>query len=168
MARSMLKSKKLPKEFWAEAVAWGKTPQETWSGRKLGIFHLRVFESIAHVHVSNERRTKLDDKSERFIFIGYDSSSKGYKLYNPKQQEDGNQLRCGVWRRMTMGLWDSWKGIQIFSSNWRRKDTSTCSARAHPININHSWRHFVISWEWNGYVTHKNPLRSLWSNWEIG
>jgi len=29
MARSMLKSQKLPKEFWAEAVAWGKTPQET-------------------------------------------------------------------------------------------------------------------------------------------
>ncbi|KAE8707740.1 TMV resistance protein N-like [Hibiscus syriacus] len=101
MARSMLKSKKLPKEFWAEAVAcavyltnrsptrsvWGKTPQETWSGRKPGISHLKTFGSIAHVHVPDERRTKLDDKSESFIFIGYDANSKGYKLYNPNNKK---------------------------------------------------------------------------------
>ena len=97
MARSMLKSKKLPKEFWAEAVAYalylsnrsptrsvnGKTPQEAWSGRKPGISHFRVFGSIAHVHVPDEKRSKLDDKSEKYIFIGYDANSKGYKLYNP-------------------------------------------------------------------------------------
>jgi len=96
MARSMLKSKKLPKEFWAEAMAcavylsnqfptrsvWGKTPQEARSGRKSGISHLRVFGSTNHVHILDERRAKLDDKNEIFIFIGYDSSSKGYKLYN--------------------------------------------------------------------------------------
>ncbi|KAH9706546.1 hypothetical protein KPL70_012251 [Citrus sinensis] len=97
MARSMLKSKRLPKEFWTEAVAcavylsnrsptrsvWSKTPQEAWSGRKPGITHLRVFGSIAHVHIPDESRAKLDDKSEKFIFIGYDNNSKGYKLYNP-------------------------------------------------------------------------------------
>uniref|UniRef100_A0A803P9Z5 GAG-pre-integrase domain-containing protein n=1 Tax=Cannabis sativa TaxID=3483 RepID=A0A803P9Z5_CANSA len=59
-----------------------KTPQEAWSGRKLGISHLRVFKSIAYVHVPDQKRTKLDDKSEKYIFIGYDSRSKGYKLYN--------------------------------------------------------------------------------------
>nr|KYP66220.1 Retrovirus-related Pol polyprotein from transposon TNT 1-94 [Cajanus cajan] len=101
MARSMLKSKKLPKEFWAEAVACavyltnrsptrsvsGKTPQEAWSGRKPGISHLRVFGSIAHVHVPDEKRSKLDDKSEKYIFIGYDANSKGYKLYNPDSRK---------------------------------------------------------------------------------
>ena len=100
-ARSMLKSKKLPKEFWAEAVAcavylanrsptrsvWGKTPQEAWSGRKPGIAHLRVFGSVAHVHVPDEKRSKLDDKSEKYIFIGYDTNSKGYKLYNPSTKK---------------------------------------------------------------------------------
>ena len=30
----------------------------------------------------DERRTKLDDKSESFIFIGDDNNSKSYKLYN--------------------------------------------------------------------------------------
>ncbi|KAK4257721.1 hypothetical protein QN277_007276 [Acacia crassicarpa] len=97
MARSMLKSKKMPKEFWAEAVAtavylsnrsptrsiWGKTPQEAWSGRKPGISHLRVFGSIAYAHIHDHKRSKLDDKSEKLILIGYDSNSKGYKLYNP-------------------------------------------------------------------------------------
>ncbi|KAE8657590.1 hypothetical protein F3Y22_tig00116989pilonHSYRG00496 [Hibiscus syriacus] len=66
---------------------WGKTPQEAWSGRKPGISHLRTFGSIAHVHVLDERRTKLDDKSESFIFIGYDANSKGYKLYNPNNKK---------------------------------------------------------------------------------
>ncbi|KAH9669729.1 hypothetical protein KPL70_021911 [Citrus sinensis] len=97
MTRSMLKSKRLPKEFWAETIAcavyisnrsptksvWGKTPQKAWSGRKPSITYLRVFGSIGHIHVPDESRAKLDDKSEKFIFIGYDNNSKGYKLYNP-------------------------------------------------------------------------------------
>jgi hypothetical protein len=44
---------------------------------------LRVFESIGYTHVPDQELPKLDDKSKRYIFIGYNSSSKGYKLYNP-------------------------------------------------------------------------------------
>ena len=101
MVRSMLKSKKMPKEFWVEAVACAvyltnhsptrsvheKTPQEAWSGRKPGISHLKVFGSIAYTHVLDEKRTKLDDKSEKYVFVGYDSRSKGYKLYNPNSRK---------------------------------------------------------------------------------
>ncbi|KAK2993848.1 hypothetical protein RJ640_027325 [Escallonia rubra] len=97
MTRSMLKSKNLPKEFWAEAVVcavylsnrsptrsvWNQTPQEAWSGYKPSVSHLKVFGSIAYVHVPDQQRKKLDDKSEKFIFIGYSQESKGYKLYNP-------------------------------------------------------------------------------------
>ncbi|KAF7132073.1 hypothetical protein RHSIM_Rhsim09G0034600 [Rhododendron simsii] len=97
MARSMLKSKKMPKEFWAEAVDCAiyllnrcptrsvdnRTPQEEWGGFKPSVSHLRIFGSIAYAHVPDEKRTKLDEKSEKFVFIGYDSRSKGYKLYNP-------------------------------------------------------------------------------------
>ena len=32
----------------------------------------------------DQRRTKLDDKSAKFIFIGYDARTKGYKLCNKK------------------------------------------------------------------------------------
>ncbi|GLT98425.1 hypothetical protein SLE2022_159300 [Rubroshorea leprosula] len=97
MVRSMLKSKNMPKEFWVEAVACavylsnlspsksvqGMTLQEAWSSKKPNVSHLRVFGSIAFIHVPDEKRSKLDGKSEKFVFIGYDSSSKGYKFYNP-------------------------------------------------------------------------------------
>ncbi|CAH9074818.1 unnamed protein product [Cuscuta europaea] len=31
----------------------------------------------------DQKHSKLDDKTEKFVFIGYDKHSKGYKLYNP-------------------------------------------------------------------------------------
>lgn len=37
--------------------------------------------------------TKLDGKSEKFIFIGYDNNSKGYKLYNPSTENIVNISR---------------------------------------------------------------------------
>ena len=97
MARCMLKAKNMPKEFWAETISCAiylsnrsptrsvkdKTPQETWSGRKPNVDHLRVFGSIAYAHVPQQERSKLDDRSVKHVFVGYDSNSKGYKLYNP-------------------------------------------------------------------------------------
>jgi len=93
----MLKSKKLPKEFWAEAVQCAiyvqnrcphvsledKTPQEAWSGRKPTVSHLKVFGSMAYAHVPDQRRTKLEDKSKKFVFIGYDEKTKSFKLLDP-------------------------------------------------------------------------------------
>ena len=97
MAQSMLKSKKMAKELWVEAVdcaayllnrcltrnVWDKTPLEAWSGIKPGISHLRVFGSIAYAHVPDQKRSKIDDKSAKYVFIGYDARKKGYKLYGP-------------------------------------------------------------------------------------
>ena len=97
----MLMSKRMPKEFWAEVVVtsvylsnraptrsvWNKTPQEAWNGRKPRISHFRVFGSIAYVHVPDKKRSKLDDKGKKLVFIGYDMNSKGYKLYNPSNRK---------------------------------------------------------------------------------
>jgi len=47
--------------------------------------HKKVFGSIGYVHVDDQVRTKLDDKSKKMIFVGYDKKSKGYKLYNPNK-----------------------------------------------------------------------------------
>ncbi|TXG63370.1 hypothetical protein EZV62_010364 [Acer yangbiense] len=87
MARAMLKEKGLPNTFWAEAVytavyllnkcptkaVQNKTPVEAWSGRKPFAKHLRVFGSICYVHIPKEKRSKLDDKTEKGIFVGYSS-----------------------------------------------------------------------------------------------
>ena len=43
--------------------------------------HLKVFGSITYAHVPKAARSKLDDKLEKTIFIGYKHG--GYKLYNP-------------------------------------------------------------------------------------
>ena len=76
-ARSMLKAKGIPNNFWAESVACAiyllnraslklqnQTPQEVWSGHKPSVVHLRVFSNIAYSHIPDERRKKLDDKFE--------------------------------------------------------------------------------------------------------
>ena len=42
-----------------------------------------MFGSVAYAHVPDQRRTKLEDKSKRYIFIGYDEKTKGYKLLDP-------------------------------------------------------------------------------------
>ncbi|KAJ0795409.1 putative RNA-directed DNA polymerase [Helianthus annuus] len=97
LSRSMLKMKKLPNSYWAEAVACATyllnrattksvqdvTPHEAWSGNKPSVDHLRIFGSIAYSHIPKQHRGKLDDKVEKTIFIGYSENSKGYRLYNP-------------------------------------------------------------------------------------
>ncbi|GKA63760.1 retrovirus-related pol polyprotein from transposon TNT 1-94 [Tanacetum coccineum] len=60
-----------------------KTPQEAWNGMKPTVSHLRIFRSIVYVHILSQRRSKLDDRSKKNVFVGYDKQSKGYKLYNP-------------------------------------------------------------------------------------
>ena len=97
MARSLLKAKKLPKQYWAEAVSCavyllnrcptrslqGVIPEEAWSGHKPSVTHLRVFGCVAYAKILYARRRKLDDKSEKCIFVGYGERRMGYKLYNP-------------------------------------------------------------------------------------
>ena len=96
MARCMLTETNLPKKFWAEAfrtsvyllnrlftkAVQGKTPIEAWSGRKPTAKHLRVFGSICYAHIPPQKRSKLDAKAERGIFLGYDSQAKGYRIFN--------------------------------------------------------------------------------------
>lgn len=97
MARSMLKAKGLPNDFWAEGVATAvyllnlsptkavqnQIPYEAWSGFKPWVSHLRIFGCIAYALVNSENRSKLDDKSIKCIFVGYCTHSKAYRLYNP-------------------------------------------------------------------------------------
>lgn len=44
---------------------------------------MRVFGCVSYAHVPEEMRRKLDDRSEKCVFIGYSEESKEYRLYNP-------------------------------------------------------------------------------------
>ncbi|KAL5731634.1 hypothetical protein ACHQM5_004343 [Ranunculus cassubicifolius] len=96
MARTMMYDKGLPKIFWAEAVytsvyllnrcptkaVQNKTPIEAWSNQKPSARHLRVFGCICYVRIPKEKRHKLEEKTEKGIFLGYSTQSKGYRVYN--------------------------------------------------------------------------------------
>jgi hypothetical protein len=47
------------------------TPNEVWSGKNPSVSHLKVFVYSEFVHVPKEKRSKLDKKEVRCIFIGY-------------------------------------------------------------------------------------------------
>ena len=77
MARSMLKGKNLPNEFWAEAVntavyilnrsptkaVQNMTPYEAWFKRKPQVNNLKVFGCVCYYHIPAEnRKEKFDEK----------------------------------------------------------------------------------------------------------
>jgi hypothetical protein len=97
IAHAMLNEKNLPNYFWAEVitttvyimnqtpttVVHGMTLKEKFISKKPYVSHLRVFSSIAYMHVPNEKRSKLNPKVTKCIFIGYSLEQKGYKCLNP-------------------------------------------------------------------------------------
>jgi hypothetical protein len=54
-----------------------------WSGVKPSVEHFCVFECLAHAHVPNVKRGKLDDKSFPYVLLGVSEESKGYRLFDP-------------------------------------------------------------------------------------
>ncbi len=46
-----------------------------------------MFGCIAYVHVPDEKRSKLDPKAEKCIFIGYSLKQKGYRCFNPSTRK---------------------------------------------------------------------------------
>ncbi|TXG46384.1 hypothetical protein EZV62_028112 [Acer yangbiense] len=97
MVRSLLAKGKVPKSFWPEAVNWSihvlnrsltfsvqnMTHDEAWSGRKPAVDHFKIFGCVAYAHIPDEKRKKLDDKGEKYVFLGVSEHSKAYKLFNP-------------------------------------------------------------------------------------
>ena len=93
-ARTMLYSKKLSKNLWAEAVNTvvyvlnrtgnsgqeGKTPYELWYNKTPNISHLKLFGSEVYVHIPKEKRRKWDQKGRKGIFVGYSEETKGYRI----------------------------------------------------------------------------------------
>jgi hypothetical protein len=87
----------LSNEYWGDAVIFSiyilnrsltKTvrnhvPQEAWDGKPCDVSYFRNFGCVASAHVPEEMRRMLDDRSERFIFVGYSEESREYRLYNP-------------------------------------------------------------------------------------
>ena len=100
-ARSMIHAKELSLKYWGEAVQnvvytlnrTGKTqkaavtPFELWFKTKADLKVLRVFGSDAYVHVPKEKRRKLNAKSKKGVFVGYEQNCKGYRIWIPAERK---------------------------------------------------------------------------------
>ena len=53
------------------------TPHKKYYGKKSDLSHVSIFDSIAYVHIPDEKRQKLDPKSEKCILVGYSLEQKG-------------------------------------------------------------------------------------------
>ena len=58
-------------------------PHEKFYGKKPNLSHVKIFGSIAFVHIPDEKRQMLDRKSEKCILVGYQLAQKGYTCFNP-------------------------------------------------------------------------------------
>ena len=95
----------LSKVFWAEAVNTTSfiiniSPttdndfnilQEVWSGKPFDYSSLKIFGRLDYVHVQSGERTKLDPKSRKCIFLGFEKDVKGYRLWDLISKKKGDQ-----------------------------------------------------------------------------
>ncbi|KAL0641351.1 hypothetical protein Bca4012_102606 [Brassica carinata] len=97
VARSMMFQANVPKRFWSDAVATAcylinriptkvlkdQAPFEVLNKHKPSVDYLRVFGCLCFVLVPGELRNKLEARSTKAMFIGYSTTQKGYKCYDP-------------------------------------------------------------------------------------
>ena len=100
-ARSMSTDCDLPTYLWTEAVSnatylinWSPTransgmmPEEKYIGTIPDVSILKIFGCLVHVHVPKESQKKLDSKTQTCIFLGIDSETKAYRLYDNQRRK---------------------------------------------------------------------------------
>ena len=63
------------------------TPEECFSSKKPEVGHFRIFGSLTYSHVPSEKRTQLEPTTEKGIFVGYDETTKAFRIYLPSQRK---------------------------------------------------------------------------------
>lgn len=60
----------------------GATPYEVWTGKKPYLGHCKIFGCEAYVHIPKQKRYKLQPKSKKLMFVGYEGNSTNYRLFD--------------------------------------------------------------------------------------
>uniref|UniRef100_A0AAV1UBQ4 Polyprotein n=1 Tax=Peronospora matthiolae TaxID=2874970 RepID=A0AAV1UBQ4_9STRA len=120
-ARSMLYYKGIDMQWWAEAVSTAVylinrstnsansdvTPFEVGFKMKPSIEHLRVFGSQGYAHIDDAKRTKLEPKSYRCMFLGYSENTKGYRVFNLERSKVVISRSVKLDEREVEGIYDT-------------------------------------------------------------
>jgi hypothetical protein len=99
--KAMIHDQSLPMNLWVEAcmttiyvkntsphqILNNITLDEAFTGVKLEIGHFRIFGCPIYFHVPKEKRSKLDPSGRKGTFVGYNESSKEYRIYISGQRQ---------------------------------------------------------------------------------
>jgi hypothetical protein len=99
--KAMIHDQNLPMILWAEAsmkamyvqnrsphqILKNMTLEEAFTEVKPEVGHFRIFGCPVYFHIPKEKRTKLDPSSRKGTFVGYNESSKAYRIYIPGQRQ---------------------------------------------------------------------------------
>lgn len=120
-ARSMLHYKSVSTEWWAEAVHTAvylinrssntahvnSTSYELSFKVKPHMEHLRVFGSQGYAQIDGAKRTKLESKSFRCMFLGYAENVKGYRLFDLDDAKVKMSRSVKLDKREVGGIYDT-------------------------------------------------------------
>nr|PNR28058.1 hypothetical protein PHYPA_028650 [Physcomitrium patens] len=53
---------------------------------KSNISNLRMFGCLGYIHIPKEQRKKIDNKTRKCLFLGYNIESKAYMMYDTKDK----------------------------------------------------------------------------------
>lgn len=67
------------------------TLEEAFTGKKPDIRHLRNFGCVVYCHIPIEKWAKLDPTTEKGILVGYNETSKAYRVYLPSARKTVEQ-----------------------------------------------------------------------------
>lgn len=59
------------------------TPEEAFTGNKPDFSHFRILGSLAYCHIPRDTCTKLDQTADRGYLMGYNETSKAYRIFIP-------------------------------------------------------------------------------------
>jgi hypothetical protein len=100
-SKEMIHDQSLPMILWAEAsmttiyiqnmsphqILKNMTPEEAFTVVNPEVGHFRIFGCPIYFHISKEKRSKLDPSGRKGTFVGYNESSKAYRIYIPGQRQ---------------------------------------------------------------------------------
>jgi hypothetical protein len=101
LVKEMMNDQNLSMFLWGEAamttvyvhnrspcrILKNMTPEEAFSRKKPSVEQLRIFGCPVCIHVPKDKRKKLEPSGKRVIFVGYNESSKAYRIYVPGQHK---------------------------------------------------------------------------------
>ena len=140
-ARSLLHHAHLPMSFWKEAVMTAVyiinrcvpstgnrtiTPEESWTGNKPSIKHMRVFGCNAYRHIMKKHRdNKLAPVARPGIFIGYDEEQVGYYFVWDIEDKKKHRTRDVTFDETSFTFGRSQVNLQTQSNSASNNDENT-------------------------------------------